>query len=71
MAFLFKSKTKTPAELVKSTKESIIKVENGIVEKKGFGAPFKKSDSEKQTVEEISKNLFAMKTILYGDGGIG
>jgi calcium binding protein 39 len=67
MAFLFKSKPKTPSELVKSTRDAILKLDSGVVEKKGFATPFKKSDGEKQNIEEISKNLLSMKNILYGE----
>jgi calcium binding protein 39 len=71
MSFLFKPKPKSPSELVKATRDAIVRLDSGVVEsKKGFGATFKKSDGEKQTVEDISKNLLAMKNILYGDGGI-
>jgi Mo25-like len=60
MSFLFKPKQKTPHELVKATEESILKLDAG--------------DAKKVVVlliqpnEEITKNLAAMKLILYGDG---
>lgn len=53
MSFLFKTKTKTPQELVKSARDSIIKLESG---------------DKKKANEEISRNLVSMKNILYGDG---
>ncbi|RKP20235.1 calcium binding protein 39-like protein [Rozella allomycis CSF55] len=52
MSFLFKPKLKSPQDLVKSTREAIIKLEQ--------------KSSEKAT-EEISKNLFSMKSIFYGE----
>jgi calcium binding protein 39 len=54
MAFLFKPKQKTPAELVRTTQEAIQKLEQG---------------DGRRTNEEISKNLSQIKNILYGDGG--
>jgi calcium binding protein 39 len=70
MSFLFKSKQKSPSELVKQTKDLILKLEGGggADYKKPF--PFKRNDNEKQLTEDISKNLLAMKNLLYGDGGI-
>ncbi|KAJ3304362.1 hypothetical protein HDV03_002843 [Kappamyces sp. JEL0829] len=56
MSFLFKPKTKSPAELVRSTKELIIKLRDG-----GSG-------EAKKANEDISKNLVTMKNALYGDG---
>jgi calcium binding protein 39 len=56
MSFLFKSKPKSPNDLVKLTRESIQKLDA-------------QNDGKKNN-EEISKNLVAMKNILYGDGGI-
>ncbi|CAG8504274.1 1432_t:CDS:10 [Funneliformis caledonium] len=53
MSFLFKSKQKTPHELVKILKDAINKLD-GLDKKKAS--------------EDISKNLTTMKTILYGDG---
>ncbi|KAI9101235.1 Mo25-like protein [Phlyctochytrium arcticum] len=53
MSFLFKARPRTPAELVRGTKESVLKLDTG---------------DRKKANEEISKNLIAMKTILYGDG---
>ncbi|KAL2914340.1 Hym1p [Polyrhizophydium stewartii] len=56
MAFLFKPKAKTPAELVRGLKEAVGRLESS-------------TDARKQQAnEEISKNLVAMKTVLYGDG---
>lgn len=52
MAFLFKAKQKTPAELVKSLKESIPKLDLG---------------DRKKANEEVSKTFVLMKTILYGE----
>ncbi|KAK6092039.1 Hym1p [Batrachochytrium dendrobatidis] len=53
MSFLFKQKTKTPAELVRNIKESLGRLDSGDMKKAN---------------EEISKGLVAMKNILYGDG---
>ncbi|CAG8756267.1 1289_t:CDS:10 [Gigaspora margarita] len=50
---LFKPKSKTPHELVKSVKDAINKLD-GVDKKKAS--------------EDISKNLIAMKNILYGEG---
>ncbi|CAG8598538.1 23035_t:CDS:10 [Gigaspora rosea] len=50
---LFKTKSKTPHELVKSVKDAINKLD-GVDKKKAS--------------EDISKNLIAMKNILYGEG---
>ena len=55
MAFLFKAKAKTPGEIVRGLKEFISKLES--------------SGDRKKVGEEISKNLAAMKAILYGEGG--
>ncbi|KAI8894927.1 Mo25-like protein [Globomyces pollinis-pini] len=55
MSFLFKPKPKSPAELVKNTKECIAKLESS------------QGDVRKSN-EEISKNVIQMKNILYGDG---
>jgi len=60
MAFLFKSKSKTPQEVVKAIKDGIGKLDS-------FAAPGDKRATEKIT-EEISKNLLAIKLVLYGDG---
>ena len=54
MSFLFKPKTKTPLELVKSTEDCIAKMEG--------------TNDSKKASEEISRNLSQMKLILYGDG---
>ncbi|KAJ3189146.1 Calcium-binding protein 39 [Gaertneriomyces sp. JEL0708] len=53
MSFLFKAKPRTPAELVRGTKDAVFKLDAG---------------DRKKANEEISKNLIAMKSILYGDG---
>ncbi|KAI8820442.1 Mo25-like protein [Fimicolochytrium jonesii] len=53
MSFLFKTRPRTPAELVKGTKDAMSKLDLG---------------DRKKANEEISKNLILMKTILYGDG---
>ncbi|KAJ3068525.1 mo25 protein [Quaeritorhiza haematococci] len=53
MSFLFKSRQRTPLELVKGVKDSIARLDLG---------------DRKKANEEISKNLISMKTILYGDG---
>eukprot|EP00128_Syssomonas_multiformis_P014129 Colp12_sorted_trinity150504_noHs@4704 len=52
----FKSKAKSPQELVKLTKEAVLTIKEG-----------KEKAIEKAT-EEVSKHLAAMKTLLYGDG---
>eukprot|EP00160_Parvularia_atlantis_P021821 Unigene960_Nuclearia_a/m.3071 Unigene960_Nuclearia_a/g.3071 ORF Unigene960_Nuclearia_a/g.3071 Unigene960_Nuclearia_a/m.3071 type:complete len:331 (-) Unigene960_Nuclearia_a:106-1098(-) len=54
MAFLFKTKSKSPQELVKLAKETLQKLD---------------SDPKNQAkhVEELSKHLAAVKHILYGD----
>eukprot|EP00124_Ichthyophonus_hoferi_P000635 Ihof_evm6s25 gene=Ihof_evmTU6s25 len=54
----FKSKSKSPAELCKLTKESIVTLDR---------EPNNKKACEKAT-EEITKYLQSMKIILYGDG---
>ncbi|KAJ9052736.1 Hym1p [Entomophthora muscae] len=53
MNFLFKTKTKSPAELVKIARENITKLEGG---------------DNKKNKEEVAKSLASMKQILYGDG---
>ncbi|CAG8549272.1 10669_t:CDS:2 [Paraglomus brasilianum] len=53
MAFLFKSRHKTPHDIVKLVKDAIAKLDG--VEKK-------------KANEDISKNLATMKAILYGEG---
>lgn len=57
MSFLFKSKSKTPHDIIKSFKETMIKYLHHIEEKKG---------GEKQ-LEELSRLLASMKMILIGD----
>jgi len=55
MSFLFiKPKPKSPQELVKNTRDAILKLESG--------------GDKRKANEEISRNLVAMKNILYGDG---
>ncbi|KAJ1553449.1 hypothetical protein HK096_007800, partial [Nowakowskiella sp. JEL0078] len=56
MAFIFKARPKSPHDLVRATKEAILKFETA-------------GGDKKKANEEISKNLIAMKAILYGDGG--
>ncbi|ORX77446.1 Mo25-PA [Anaeromyces robustus] len=51
---IFKPKTKTPQELVRNTRDAILKLESG--------------GDKRKVNEEISKNLVYMKNILYGDG---
>ncbi|KAI9206989.1 Mo25-like protein [Polychytrium aggregatum] len=53
MSFLFRNRTRTPSELVRSTKEAIAKMNAG--------------DRGKWN-EEISRGLLNMKIVLYGDG---
>ncbi|KAI8854394.1 Mo25-like protein [Chytridium lagenaria] len=54
MSFLFiKPKTRSAFELVKSTKDNLQRLDQ---------------NDKKKANEEISKNLIAMKVILYGDG---
>jgi len=58
MSFLFGSKKqKSPAELVKSTKEALVALEKSRTNAKAV----------EKSMEEISKNLAAMKVCLYGD----
>ncbi|GAA5901159.1 Mo25 family protein [Sporobolomyces salmoneus] len=52
------SKTKSPPELVRITKEAISKLDN----------PNTGPESRKKASEDISKYLFQMKILLYGDG---
>ncbi|EGG23181.1 Mo25-like family protein [Cavenderia fasciculata] len=58
MNIFFNKKQKTPADLAKSTKESLVSIE-----KSGPN-----SKTSEKALEEISKNLLEMKKILYGDG---
>ncbi|KAI9292330.1 calcium-binding protein 39-like protein [Neoconidiobolus thromboides FSU 785] len=53
MNFLFKSKNKSPAELVKVVRETIPKLEHG---------------DKRKAKEEVAKCLSSMKVILFGDG---
>lgn len=54
MSFLFKTKSKSPAELVKSVKEALERPEG---------------ERKEKFNEELSKNILGMKNILYGEGG--
>ena len=58
MSFLFKPKQKSPAELVRQTKELLLQKTGG--------------DEQAKVLEEVSKNLLAMKNLLYGttDNGV-
>ncbi|KAI8807194.1 Mo25-like protein [Cladochytrium replicatum] len=53
MAFLFKQRPRSPQELVRGVRDAIYKLD---------------TNDRRKANEEISKNLIAMKTILYGDG---
>lgn len=55
----FKSKQRTPPELVRSLKEAIPRLESG--------PPG--TESRRKAAEEVMKNLNGMKAILYGEGG--
>lgn len=57
MNFIFKSKQKTPPELLRSLKDAIARLD----------APGVSSEGKRKANEEISKILFQMKFILYGD----
>ncbi|UZJ52661.1 hypothetical protein CBS101457_001981 [Exobasidium rhododendri] len=58
MNFIFKSKQRTPSELVRNLKDAITRLE-------GAGVS---SEGKRKAGEEVSKNLVQMKLILYGDG---
>ncbi|KAI9142417.1 calcium binding protein 39-like protein [Paraphysoderma sedebokerense] len=60
MSFLFKTRPKTPQEVVKTVKDAVTKLDTT-----GSTAADKRGD---KVGEEISKNLLAMKQMLYGDG---
>eukprot|EP00033_Pygsuia_biforma_P002232 GCRY01002472.1.p1 GENE.GCRY01002472.1~~GCRY01002472.1.p1 ORF type:complete len:333 (+),score=79.09 GCRY01002472.1:141-1139(+) len=55
--FLFSKKIKNPSELVKQNKEALLLLTNDSTKKK----------EKEKAVEEISRHLLQMKTILYGD----
>lgn len=59
MAFLFKSKTKSPQELVKTIKDSLIKLEH-----------HSSVDLTKKINEDITKSLQIMKSILSGSSSL-
>ncbi|KAK4052829.1 Hym1p [Microbotryomycetes sp. JL201] len=52
-------KLKSPPDLVRSTKDAITKLESRTAS----------PESRKKASDEVSKNLFQMKVLLYGDGG--
>lgn len=58
MNFIFKSKQKTPTELVRSLREAVGRLEGSNTSAEG----------RRKASEEVSKNLFQMKIILQGDG---
>eukprot|EP00127_Corallochytrium_limacisporum_P004736 Clim_evm90s172 gene=Clim_evmTU90s172 len=60
MSFLFKSKNKSPQDIAKTTREAL-----AILEKKEKGSNDK---AVEKANEDITKSLFAIKQILYGDG---
>ncbi|KDN39548.1 ARM repeat-containing protein [Tilletiaria anomala UBC 951] len=101
MNFIFKSKQRTPAELVKHLRDTIARLDNGsssnannnsssngndaALASSSAGGPSHSnganggaatqgsggggsSDSRRKASEDISKTLFQMKAILYGDG---
>ncbi|CAO1612812.1 unnamed protein product [Parajaminaea phylloscopi] len=57
MNFIFKNKQRTPAELVRTIRDAVSRME-------GSGS----SESRRKAGEEVTKSLFQMKVILYGDG---
>jgi calcium binding protein 39 len=59
MAF-WRSKTRTPPELVKALRDNIGKLDAG----------YAGSESRRKAAEEISKTLTQIKAVLYGDGGM-
>ncbi len=65
MSFLFKPRQKTPAELVKTAKDGLSKLESDSDNKKVLIMRLLK----RQAVEELSRVLVLMKNVLYGDGG--
>jgi calcium binding protein 39 len=80
MNFIFKSKQRTPAELVKHLRDSIQRLDSsngssGSTSSAGTMGPGSSSggsagmgEGKRKVSEEISKTLFQMKAILYGDG---
>ncbi|KAI5474724.1 calcium binding protein 39 [Pseudohyphozyma bogoriensis] len=58
MNFFKSSKTKSPSELVRSVRESIQRLDSA-----STGA-----EGRRKASEDISKNLYQMKLLLYGDG---
>lgn len=54
----FKTKTRTPPDIVRSLRDAIPKLENG--------APG--GETRRKAAEEVSKNLQLIKGLLYGDG---
>ncbi|KAI3630661.1 hypothetical protein MIR68_012096 [Amoeboaphelidium protococcarum] len=86
MSFLFKPKTKSPAELVKHTKDLFIKFGpvSNVGQVGGVGGPSAATTSatniagnaslepvDAKTQEELSKNLVLIKNILTGGSGSG
>ena len=78
---LFKPKQKTPPELVRNLKDAVHRLDTS--DKRKVSSPVPgiqygvRVDSQRwlphyhsQANEDISKTLLAMKTILYGDGGL-
>nr|KAJ3421823.1 Calcium-binding protein 39 [Polyrhizophydium stewartii] len=61
-------KAKTPAELVRGLKEAVGRLESSTDARKPSLGPGRNLGPAQQANEEISKNLVAMKTVLYGDG---
>ncbi|RKO96164.1 hypothetical protein CXG81DRAFT_17360 [Caulochytrium protostelioides] len=55
MSFLFKTKQRTPQELVKSIRDAVARLDAA-------------SGDKRRANEEISKHLIAIKAILYGEG---
>lgn len=58
MNFIFKSKHRSPAELVRNIRDAIARMDSG------SGS----SEAKRKAGEEMTKNLYQMKVILYGDG---
>ncbi|KAF8132492.1 mo25 protein [Boletus edulis] len=54
----FKTKQRTPVDLVRGLRDAILKPGSGLLD----------NESRKKTNEEAVRNLQAIKTILYGDG---
>ncbi len=71
MNFIFKTKQRTPAELVRHLRDAITRLDTGSGISNGTGASNSGgalSEGKRKILEEISKDLFQMKAILYGDG---